>query len=493
MTKQNSDHSNRPLSSSPSVPPASQSRMKRSVFRNLLLSMVAFGMLIGCVFPPLARFVLGSERALSLQFFGMCIAAGFLVGLFNYLIFDLLVSRELARVVSGMHLVLEKVAHAEGLGEECENQCRLKVNSQDAIGEIEKSFNNMTSAIALRLKKESTLRQMSSHLAASVELNEIVEIILSSFARICAAKAGLLFGDRNGEFALLSNFGIDDSDLLSEHLNQKLGPIRHALETDQILTYSTEKGGMDWVKISTPLGTFQPQLMLVIPLLIKQQPIGILVLACDQSQLPPADLDLMEFLRGQAAPYLQNAILHRKITDLAAIDDLTRVLNRRFGLLRLKEEFSRSTRHGVSLSVMMVDIDHFKGINDAFGHTAGDRILCSVAAALESGLRAGDVLCRFGGDEFLIIVPGTGILDSARLAERIRLQVEQNQVEWEAQPLSVTITIGIATWPMDLISNPEEMVSFADRALYGAKDKGRNRVAAWVNNRSMTLSELETT
>jgi two-component system, cell cycle response regulator len=478
-------------SSLPSVSPASQSKMKRSVFRNLFLSMIAFGILIGFIFPPLARFVLNSERALSIQFFAMCIAAGFMVGLFNYLIFNLLVSRELARMVSGMHQVLEKVAHAENLGEECENECLLKVDSRDAIGEIESSFNDMTSAIAHRLKKESTLRLMTSRLAASVELNEIVDIILFSFAKVCDSKAGMLFGDRNGEFTLLANFGIDATGLLPKHLNQKLGPIRRALETDRILTYSTEKGGLDWIKISTPLGTFQPQSMLVIPLQIKQRPIGILILACDHSQLPSADLDLMEFLRGQAAPYLHNAILHRKITDLAAIDDLTRILNRRFGLLRLKEEFSRSTRHGVSLSVMMVDTDHFKHINDTYGHAAGDQMLRSIATTLESGLRSGDVVCRFGGDEFLIIVPGTGVLDAARIADRLRLQVEKNQVQWESHALSVTITIGIATWPMDLISNPEEMVGFADRALYGAKEKGRNQVAAWVNNSPKLLSELE--
>jgi diguanylate cyclase (GGDEF)-like protein len=465
--------------------------IQRSVFRSLFYFMIAFGILIGLIFPPFARVVLASERALSPEFFAMCIAAGFLVGLINFILFDRVVSRDLTRVVRGMRSVLESVSNAESLGGECRNQCLLEITSRDAIGEIECSFNNMTTAIAHRLNKESTLRTMSSRLASSVELGEITQIILSSVANVCVAKAGLLYGKNGSDFTLLSSFGVDETDQLPKQLDQKLGPIHHALETNQTLTYSTESGELEWIAFSTPLGSFQPKLVLVIPLLVKQQPVGLLILACSCSELSSEDIDLIEFLRGQAAPYLSNAFLHREISDLAAMDDLTRILNRRFGLIRLKEEFSRSARHGLSISVIMLDVDHFKWINDTYGHANGDRILCSVTSILESNLRAGDVICRFGGDEFLIVVPGTGLLDSTRLGERLRLLVEKRQFECDTHKISVTISVGVATWPMMLVTEPEEMIGYADQALYGAKELGRNCVTAWLNDQPVPMAILE--
>ncbi len=450
----------------------------RSVFRNLFFSMIAFGILVGMVFPPFAKIVLNSDRALSAVFISMCIAAGFLVGLVNYVLFNMVVSRDLARVVGAMQKVLNRVEEAESQRLECAEDCQLQVTSNDAIGEIEHAFNEMTSAIAWRLSLEGTSRTLNSELSASVDVQEVSAVILRTMADILESKVGLLYGDTGDGFELISHFGVDRKDSLPRRLGDEFGLVVHALQEGKVYPITPWREGLEWLEQSTPLAGFRPKSLILIPMQAKQRAVGLVVLAGDLEGISDEQLEMLETLRSQGAPYLQNAILHRKITDLAAIDDLTMILNRRFGLRRLREEFSRSVRHGVPVSVLMIDIDHFKAFNDDFGHDAGDTVLRMVASIIERNLRAGDVVCRYGGEEFMVVAPGTGLNDAAMVGERLRRLVETTQIKWGAQRLSVTASIGAATWPMTRVSVSEELISAADKALYSAKETGRNRVAA---------------
>ena len=201
-------------------------------------------------------------------------------------------------------------------------------------------------------------------------------------------------------------------------------------------------------------------------------------------------LDLVEELRSHAAAYLHTAALNQRMKQLAAIDDLTGVLNRRFGIKRLREEFSRSVRHGVPLSVLLVDVDHFKRFNDTWGHDAGDEVLRRVASTIEGSIRAGDVLCRYGGEEFLVVAPGTGLADAARLGDRLRRSVEAMQTPWQDMQLAVTMSMGVATWPNAPASQPEELVSSADVGLYHAKENGRNRLSIQHGERLLGVKDL---
>ena len=217
---------------------------------------------------------------------------------------------------------------------------------------------------------------------------------------------------------------------------------------------------------------------------------ALVVLVLPSAELTDEMRGILDTQRVQAASYLQNAVLHRRVHELAALDDLTRILNRRFGLRRLNEEFSRAVRHGVPVSVAMVDVDHFKRFNDTYGHDAGDEVLRMVASTIEGNLRSGDVFCRYGGEEFLLLAPGTGIHDIGVLAERLCRVVESTELKWGNQVLSVTMSLGLATWPVVRASSPEELVAAADKALYHAKDTGRNRVAVNTGDRLQTLAEL---
>lgn len=199
----------------------------------------------------------------------------------------------------------------------------------------------------------------------------------------------------------------------------------------------------------------------------------------------------MQALRSFAAPYLDNSILHKRISDLAAIDELTGILNRRFGMHRLKEEFSRSTRHGVPISAVMMDIDHFKDFNDTFGHNAGDVVLKMVAETIEKNIRMEDTVCRYGGEEFLVGLAGAGMNDSALIIERIRRAIETNHITWGGKNLNVKISSGIATYPVVRASVCEELITAADKALYAAKEFGRNQVTVNDGSKILRFAELK--
>jgi diguanylate cyclase (GGDEF)-like protein len=165
------------------------------------------------------------------------------------------------------------------------------------------------------------------------------------------------------------------------------------------------------------------------------------------------------------------------VHESALKDGLTRVYNRRVFEDRLLSEFSYATRHDRSLVLFLVDIDHFKLVNDTNGHQAGDSVLKNVAQQVESTLRAEDLCARYGGEEFAVLVRDTSPGDAMIIAERIRALVAASHVEWGEQRLRATVSIGMAcSFGMDASEDASVLVRKADEALYEAKATGRNRV-----------------
>lgn len=166
------------------------------------------------------------------------------------------------------------------------------------------------------------------------------------------------------------------------------------------------------------------------------------------------------------------------------IDCLTGIYNRRYLERRLPEEFSRSLRYGFPLSLAMIDIDHFKALNDHYGHQNGDKALKEMATLLQSSIRESDVLCRYGGEEFLIILPHTNQAEALRMAENLRQAVAREpffgafQGKIEGGPVRLTVSVGIA-FHHDLTESTDKLLNRADQALYLAKAQGRNRVVCF--------------
>lgn len=184
--------------------------------------------------------------------------------------------------------------------------------------------------------------------------------------------------------------------------------------------------------------------------------------------------DLTELrVRVRAALRLQQLV--QMLAQRAQIDGLTGLWNRAFFDRRWSEEVARSVRHGRPLSVAMLDIDHFKSINDTYGHPAGDSVLQGVAKLLQRECRASDIACRYGGEEFALIMPDTTPTDSRNVCDRIRATLEG--VSWPKHPeRRITVSIGIAGTVGASTMTFENWIEAADKNLYTAKRSGRNRV-----------------
>jgi len=166
----------------------------------------------------------------------------------------------------------------------------------------------------------------------------------------------------------------------------------------------------------------------------------------------------------------------RRIYEMSVRDGLTGVFNRRYFEERMTAEFAFAARHGTALSVLLVDIDHFKQINDRWGHQAGDFVLQRVSAALRNSVRTEDVLARYGGEEFVILARGIDAKGTRLFAERMRAIVERTQIQWQEERIPVTVSLGMAHNHTGApATKGDRLVAAADQALYAAKRAGRNR------------------
>jgi len=167
--------------------------------------------------------------------------------------------------------------------------------------------------------------------------------------------------------------------------------------------------------------------------------------------------------------------LARKLYEGSTRDALTGLYNRRYAGERLAAEVAHAQRHGTLFGLVLFDIDHFKGVNDSFGHQAGDGVLRVVAAQVQKAIRTEDVLARYGGDEFVVLVRGIEHDRVGMLAERIRRGVERLSMPWDSKAIRTSVSVGVASLS-ECGPPPEALMKLADERLYRAKTGGRNRV-----------------
>jgi len=181
---------------------------------------------------------------------------------------------------------------------------------------------------------------------------------------------------------------------------------------------------------------------------------------------------------------------HDELYNMAVHDAVTTLHNRRYLLKRLKEEFRHAREEEKLFSLLMIDIDLFKTVNDTYGHVAGDVALRHVALTLQDMIRGQDLAGRYGGEEFVVLLPGTGELGALQLAERIRMRVEREKIQFEEVEISLTISIGVATLTPEMpYESPRSFIQAADSCLYASKQGGRNRTTCvshsdetWLDN-----------
>lgn len=166
------------------------------------------------------------------------------------------------------------------------------------------------------------------------------------------------------------------------------------------------------------------------------------------------------------------------LAELSATDELTGLHNRRHLLQRISQCLSEYMRYNHPTALLLFDIDHFKSVNDTYGHTAGDDLLRQLSALLRTRVRQEDVLARYGGEEFIALLPSTPIRAASEMAERMLELVSSHRFECDGNSIHITISIGVAGVPGDEVTSAEELISIADKRLYVAKRTGRNRMVS---------------
>jgi diguanylate cyclase (GGDEF)-like protein len=308
---------------------------------------------------------------------------------------------------------------------------RVPVRGRDEFANLATAFNEMAVQLEARMQelerertrlKEATLR-FGEGLGASHDVAQLLRVVVESAVEATHAVGGIVVGP----------------------------------EGERFVAGEPEKGKeqIEW------------------PLRAGREQFGSLILTGDR--FGTEELEMAALLCGHAAVALDNARLHRLVERQALVDGLTGLANRRRSESALDEEIVRASRLGSELTLVLIDIDHFKEVNDEHGHPAGDVVLKEVALVLDQSLREIDTAGRWGGEEFALILPGTDAPGGAQLADRIRRALERREIPIEnGARISVTASFGVAG--LRQAGSRERLLAAADEALYRAKRGGRNRV-----------------
>ncbi len=447
----------------------------RSVIKDQSIYMLGFGLWMGLIFPffTLLLLKLPASTVLTPLYFSMCVIAGLVVGLANYFIFRQVVYRFLSSMAERMALFQKKFRayhSAAGSGEICRTEdCHLDTSSADILGAISEQFNNLIDSVVNFVEAERNVDRFLDNLKRSLRLEDIAAIILEAFSEYFGSQGSFLIVLERGEFKLVKSQGVDiqekeiEDSFWLELLKQNKPLLISKMESDTL-------------HLQIGIGKIDPRYIGLIPLKYQNQDIGVCGLLSRQSfHRNFESLEARNFVL-QATPFIYNALIMKRLEVMAAIDELTGVLNRRFGLRRLNEEFERSKRYRMPLSVAMVDIDYFKKINDTYGHQAGDFILKTLANLLVQNIRVSDLVMRYGGEEFLLVFNGASAVDTYQIMDKLRVMAETMRLQYGSFDLKMTFSCGISSYPSEKVNDANGLIQQADSGLYRAKEAGRNRI-----------------
>jgi diguanylate cyclase (GGDEF)-like protein len=338
-------------------------------------------------------------------------------------------------------------------------------------------------AIAQQNRDFSMLHAASQSLNSGLDLDRRLEAMTEMAQGIVQAETGLLClvetGERRATIRVVRGGGMDR--YVGHQFNLTDGLVSLVVKNRQpiLLSQLSDDQPHRFFPLKSKI-QMRARSFLGLPLIVQERVIGLLICASDQpSAFTALQQHLLSILCNQAAQAIADAQHHAEIKRQAAIDGLTNMFNHRAFHDRLDYEWKQMQRNGEPLTLMMIDLDHFKRVNDTYGHQTGDRILRQVSALLAKLARDSDTVGRYGGEEFAVLLPGTTAQQASKLAERIRKVVERTRFGPEGVAIQVTLSLGVASAPADA-ADADHLVSAADKALYWAKEHGRNRIALYA-------------
>jgi diguanylate cyclase (GGDEF)-like protein len=328
-----------------------------------------------------------------------------------------------------------------------------------------------------RAIEAETLRQAASAVNSALEIKEVLDKILEQLKTVLPYDSASVFLLEDGHLKLKAAQGFPDLEELLERdypvnnpLNQAIDEanapvvIKDAQIDPRFLQWGNPRRIHGWIGL---------------PLKVRDEKIGYLTVDSFKADVyNTMHAELAQAFAIEASIAIENARLFSQVQRLAITDPLTGLYNRRYFFEAARREFERARRYNSAMTIIMLDLDHFKQVNDTYGHLAGDRVLMTVAVLCKVSLREVDVLARFGGEEFILLLPQTGAEGGRVLAERLCDRIAHQIMEAGQQTISVSASLGLAELDAQC-QNIRDLVERADRALYLSKKAGRARATVW--------------
>jgi len=359
---------------------------------------------------------------------------------------------------------------------------RVPFVNGDEIGQLGKTFNIMTASIERKIEQLRYLNDVAVEIHSHIEMEHLLQDLVNISRKIVNAEMGsIVLLDEQGKnikyFKVsvpnqLGTFQIQDQP-------QGKGLLGAVIKKGQVIRLDniTE----DSRSIGLPPNHPPIRTLLGVPLITNSGTIsGGLLLAnkANDECFTLEDEEILLTITYQASVAIENARLYGHVQQLAITDGLTGLLNHKEFQRRLDENIEGSKRYHYTISLLMIDIDHFKQFNDTYGHQVGDYVLQTVATIIQTQTRTVDVCARYGGEEFAVIVRDDDTFNSLILAERIRSAVYAYPIKHDGIRSQLSVSIGIACFPKDA-GNAEDLIKRADEALYTAKETGRNSLCCY--------------
>ena len=334
-------------------------------------------------------------------------------------------------------------------------------------------------ALSLHANQMEALREISLDMTAELDLNSLLSLVSDWALRLVKAEAAGFFL-YDPELSLLKLEVSTGSMQLPAGIVVKLGEglTGRAYSEKKILMTRHYPSEPDHIDRYIP---FFPGGVIAVPVLRGQDCLGVLTVTTAKArQFTPADINILTLFAAQAAIAIYNAQLYGTVHSQAITDPLTEVFNRRHFFKLAEVEIGQARRYHKPLAVLILDIDHFKSVNDQYGHLVGDDVLRLLVARCEGMLRERDLFSRFGGEEFIVLLPDTDAFNALAAAERLRCSVQDAPFMVGSVKVFLTISIGLTTLS-DQAPDMEILLKQADQAMYAAKNSGRNRVVVWAD------------